>query len=1187
MWKQKGEGKMKTTKAQLVDELARLRQRVSELEASETARKQAEEVLRELEERYRLLFEQAADSIIVVDVDSGELVDFNERAHMNLGYSREEFQRLRIADFEVIESEEEVAKHTRRISKKGTALFETKHRTKSGDIRDVEVTARALSASGRNMVQSILRDITERKQAEEMLRQSEERYRTILDQIEEAYYEQDLAGNFTFVNNALCRRLEYCREELIGLNYRAYIPEKDVRSVYETWNKVYRTGKPLKWQVQENVTKDGRRVFVENCVSPLWNEAGEIIAFRGVSRDITERKQAEEALRQSEERYRTILEEMEEGYHELDLNGNLAFFNDSMCRMLGYSRKEMMGMNYRACTPPEDVKAVFKDYNRVYRTGKPMKALSYKTIRKDGSAAFAEVSIFPLRNNDGEVVGFRGIRRDITERKQMEEALRQSEERYRTILEEMEDSYFEVDLAGNYTFVNDANCRALGCSREELLGAGYRPYMAEEDAKTVFKAFLQVYRTGEPNRGLSYRVVRKDGSTGFSQLSAFPLRNREGEIIGFRGIGRDITERKQAEEVLRQSEERYRTILEEIEDSYFELDLAGNYTFVNDANCRALGCSREELLGAGYRPYMAEEDAKAIFKAFNQVYRTGKPNKGLSYRVIRKDGSAAFGELSAFPLRNREGEIIGFRGVGSDITERKQMEEALRQSEERYRLLAENAKDAIWTVDMNMRPTFMGPSITSLLGYSVEEAMVKSMEEVYTPASLEIAMKLLAQELARENMEHKDLSRSRVLEFELIHKDGSIVPIEGKFSFIRGPDAQPVEILAIARDITERKQMEEEKKELEQKAQIESRLASLGLLASGVGHEINNPLTGVIGYAQLLLGRDIPQDIRKDVESINKEAQRVANIVKKLVAFARYQKPQRTYAGISDIVAGTVDLLAHQLEISNIQTNLHLDPNLPWTIADIGQLQQVFLNIIINAETEMRLAHGKGKLSIKTEKTDNTIRVSFKDDGLGIAKENLEKIFDPFFTTREVGEGTGLGLSICHEIIAEHGGSIYAESKSGKGATFIVELPVVAEEKHPQAAKPVAEEAARAAGARILVVDDERLILDFVSRVLTDEGHEVEIVDNAADALRKIESERYSLILLDIKMPGMSGIELYNHLKKTAQSLARRVVFITGDVMGAETTAFLFRIKAPRIDKPFDAEQLKSEINRILARGRS
>jgi len=241
--------------------------------------------------------------------------------------------------------------------------------------------------------------------------------------------------------------------------------------------------------------------------------------------------------------------------------------------------------------------------------------------------------------------------------------------------------------------------------------------------------------------------------------------------------------------------------------------------------------------------------------------------------------------------------------------------------------------------------------------------------------------------------------------------------------------------------------------------------------------------------------------------------------------------------------------------------------------------------MIINAETEMRLAHGKGNLSIKTEKIDKAIRISFKDDGPGIKAEDLEKIFNPFFTTRKVGEGTGLGLSICHGIITEHSGRLYAQSEPAKGATFIVELPVVVEEKQAEAPEPVAEEAVKVATARILVVDDEPVVRDFVSRVLTDEGHEVETVGNAEDALKKIKSERYGLILLDMKLPGMRGDELDKRIQRIAGSLARRVIFITGDVLGADTRDFLSKTKAPWITKPFDAEQLKKVINRILAEG--
>jgi CheY-like chemotaxis protein len=257
---------------------------------------------------------------------------------------------------------------------------------------------------------------------------------------------------------------------------------------------------------------------------------------------------------------------------------------------------------------------------------------------------------------------------------------------------------------------------------------------------------------------------------------------------------------------------------------------------------------------------------------------------------------------------------------------------------------------------------------------------------------------------------------------------------------------------------------------------------------------------------------------------------------------------------------------------------------MPITVADGGQLQQVFLNIIANAETEMKLAHGKGKLLIKTKKLANNIRISFKDDGPGIARENMDRIFDPFFTTREVGQGTGLGLSMCHGIVAEHGGRIWTESKLGQGATFFVDLPIVAEKEKTEEAKLVVEETEKVAKAKVLVVNDENIVRQLLSRVLTDEGHQVETVDNAEDALKKIKNERYHLILLDIKMPGMGGMELYQRIQKIAKSIADRVVFVTGDVRGADTEKFLEETKAPYITKPFDARLLKKELKRLLNR---
>jgi signal transduction histidine kinase len=421
---------------------------------------------------------------------------------------------------------------------------------------------------------------------------------------------------------------------------------------------------------------------------------------------------------------------------------------------------------------------------------------------------------------------------------------------------------------------------------------------------------------------------------------------------------------------------------------------------------------------------------------------------------------------------------------------------------------------------------------------------------------------------------------------ESIRKDGTRILVEDSIFPLRNERDDIIGFRGVSRDVTERKQAELERKQMEQKAQFASRLASVGELASGVAHEINNPLTGVIGYAHLLLDRkDISQDIRHDLEIINEGAQRVAAIIRKLLTFARQQKPEQRFANINEIISTTLDLRTYELASNNIRVAFQPARDLPMTIVDSGQLQQVFLNLIINAETEMKLAKGGGKLSIKTEQVDNTIRISFKDNGPGIAKENLERIFDPFFTTREVGQGTGLGLNVCHGIITEHKGKIWVESKLGRGATFIVELPIVTEDSQLVLLEPAVEEPKKVTKAKILVIDDEPVIRQFVSRVLSEEGHEVEAVDKAKDALEKIKSKRYRLILLDIKMPGISGIELYKQFQEIAPSLMKRVVFITGDVMGKRTTDFLAKTKAPYMMKPFDAEQLKTEINRILARG--
>ncbi|UCB42055.1 MAG: response regulator [Dehalococcoidales bacterium] len=388
-------------------------------------------------------------------------------------------------------------------------------------------------------------------------------------------------------------------------------------------------------------------------------------------------------------------------------------------------------------------------------------------------------------------------------------------------------------------------------------------------------------------------------------------------------------------------------------------------------------------------------------------------------------------------------------------------------------------------------------------------------------------------------------------------------------------------ILSI-RDVTERVNTEAKLKRMQQELNLNRRLVAIGQVAAGMTHEINNPLTGVIAFSQMLMQMDIPENMKEAVEVIFDGASRVVGIVDRLRTFARQDRPEKEYTDLNAIIGNTLAMRSYEMRSNGIEVTTHLATNLPETVANVGQLQQVLLNIIINAEQAMATSSLQKKLTITTEQVADRIRVSISDSGPGIPEEIIYRLFDPFFTTKDNTSGMGLGLNISHGIITEHGGEIRAQSEPGSGATFIIDLPIVAETREREPAKPADVEQAEPVGARILVVDDEPHICRALDRLLTKNGHQVDTTSSPLKALEMLSEAEYDLILLDLRMPDMNGIEFYDHIKAISPALQQKVVCVTGDVVSAQNEAFLHETGIPCVAKPFGVSELMRQVRHVL-----
>ncbi len=631
------------------------------------------------EDRYRALIEE-------IDLGYGELdlkgnyTFVNQTSANNIGYAPQEMIGQNYRAFTSEGGAKKMRSIFQTVYKTGKSVtgreVEFLHKDKTPRIKELSATLISDAAGRPCGFRSMSRDVTVKRQMEAMLKQSDERFKALFDHSLDGVFINDLEGRFMDLNQVALDKLGYTRDEIATLDFASFLDEDQFPEALRIRRELLQTGmqtKPAEFQLK---CKDGRRIYVEVLAAVVYRD-GKPHAVIGISRDLTDRRKMEADLRKSEERYRTILDDIQEGYCELDEAGNVLFVNDAAAQIIGYTSKDIIGTNLGRYVSPEDVDQLRGDFADICKTGRPKKFLEIPMRTKDGMTRYIHFSAAPIRDASGRTSGVRGIIRDVTERKWTEEALLQSEARYLSIIESVGEAYFETNLRGVMTFINDKVCVDLGYTREEVLTLNPHAFQTPEDAKKTFAIFSEVYKTGKPKLSYHYEIIRKDGSQAVFDLSISLMRDAQGKPIGFRGLSRDITDRKVMEDALKASEARARTIIDTIPDPYFEADPQGRITYVNQAFQSLIGRGIDELSRMNQRDYFGPKAADNVSTLYETVRKTDLTIKNAELQIVNKNGEERIVNLSVSPIRDLKGEHTGFHGILRDVTEKKEAEKMI------------------------------------------------------------------------------------------------------------------------------------------------------------------------------------------------------------------------------------------------------------------------------------------------------------------------------------------------------------------------------------------------------------------------------------------------------------------------------------------------------------------------------
>ena len=1140
-----------------------------------------QDALQASEERFAAFMRHLPGAAYMKDTE-GRYLYMNETCEKVLGTAKGRWEGK--TDFEILpeETAQEFSSNDRKVAASGKIVEAIEKTIGENGFHSWLSIKFPMTGSGGKVehIGGVSIDITEQKKIESTLTETNALLETILDSspIMIAYLDTDF--NFVRVNRAYAEGGLKEVSFFTGKNQFDLFPSEENEAIFEN---VLETGVPYYAYARPFVYSERPEwgvLYSDWIMVATRDKAGAINGLLYILMDVTQRKKTEQALAESEDRYRKLYENTPAMMHSIDPEGRIISVSDYWLEKLGYSREEALGRKSTDFLTPDSKKyATNTVLPEFFRLGY-CENIPYRYAAKNGDVLDILLSAIAEKDDEGKVIRSLAVLEDITERKQAEEKLHFLS----SIIEQSRESMICTDKDFRINYINQAAVKLFGWTLDEL--KGQKPDLLNADPLRE-EIQRELYETVA--RGETYITevlnVRKDGSTFICEFETSALFDEKGEINGYFGSQRDVTEKRKAEAAARESEETLRVIFESAADSIFIKGTDLKYIRVNRAMEELFGLPREKLLG--------KTDIEVFDKtAGTEIREIDK--RVLAGEVIKYDSARSIGgkkfvfDSIKVPLKDSEGKIIGLCGYARDITDRKIMEEALRESEEKFRLVFENLGEGVTRVSLDETVELCNRAAEMIFGIEKGNLRGRNIKDFVSDKDLKTI---------RSQTKRRKLGYRSSYEIELIQPGGEIRNLNVSSSPCYDSENNVIGTYSIFRDITEQRRAERDRKEFDLHLQQTQKLESLAVLAGGVAHDYNNLLQGIVGNAGLAL-MDLPHysPVREYIEGIRKSADHAAALTSQMLAFAGRGVFEIKQADVSALVNQMDHLLRAVVSKKNI-LSFDLQEKIPLIDADITQIRQIVMNLVTNASEAIGENEGVIKISTGCRLCDHDFLRSIRSDtelpegeyiylqvsdtGPGMDADTVRRVFDPFFSTKFTGRG--LGMAVVYGIMKRHNGAVNVEAKIGSGTRFTFYFPRSTGSAEISQNDSVEKVTGKFSGTALLV-DDEEIVRSTSKKILERIGFKVL---SAIDGKMGVEifrenADTIDLVILDYKMPQMNGEEAFQAIKEIRKDV--KVILSSGYNEQDAMNNFGEMGIAGFIQKPYGYKTLFETIGRLLGK---